>query len=76
MMLQFHIQEVTAIDLTVTLHIDHTTDHPCTEAHHTTLKIETCHIQDHPTNPHDEIHIGHAHTPVRSQSKPNQRTPD
>ena len=55
---------VIAIDLTMTLHIDHTTDHPCTEAHHMTLEIEACCIHDHPTNPHNRIHIGHTHTPV------------
>ena len=33
--------EVIVIDLAMTLHTDHTTDHPCTEAHHTTPKIES-----------------------------------
>ena len=55
---------VIAIDLTVTLHIVHTVDYPCTEAHHTTPEIETCHVHDHPTNSQDEIHIGHTGTPV------------
>ena len=55
---------VIAVDLTVKLHIDHTEDNPCTETHHTTPDIEACHIHTHPTNPHDGIHIGHAHTPV------------
>ena len=55
---------VIAIDLAMTLHIDHTTDHPHTDAHHTTLEIETCCINTQPTNPHDEIHIGHTCTPV------------
>ena len=55
---------VIAIDLAMTLHIDHTADHPCTEAHHTTPEIEACCIHDHPTNPHDNIHIGHTYTQV------------
>ena len=56
--------EVIAIDLTVTLHIDHTTDHPHTEAHHTIPEIEACQAHIHHTNPHDKTHIGHPHTPV------------
>ena len=47
----------------MTLHINHTTDHLYTEAHHTTQEIEAC-VHIHPTNPHDEIHIGHTCTPV------------
>ena len=56
--------EVIAIDPAMTHHIDHTADHPHTEAHHTTPEIEATHIHIHPTNPHDEIHIGQTHTPV------------
>ena len=55
---------VLAIDLAMTLHIDHTTDHPCTGTHHTTAEIEACHIHAHPTNPHDVLHIGLTCTPV------------
>ena len=40
---------VIAIDSTMTHHIDHTADHPCTEAHHTTPEIESTHIHIHPT---------------------------
>ena len=55
---------VMAIDPAMTHHIDQTTDHPCIEAHHITPEIEATHIHIHPTNPHDEIHIGHTHTPL------------
>ena len=55
---------VIAINLTVTLHIDHTADHPCREAHHTSPEIEATCIHAHPTNLHNEIHIGHTHSPV------------
>ena len=55
---------VIAIDPTVTHHIDHTADHPCTEPHNTTPEIEATHIHIHPTNPDDKIHIGHTCTPV------------
>ena len=42
---------VIAINPAVTCHIDHTTDHLCTEAqHHTTPEIEVTHIHIHPTN--------------------------
>ena len=68
---------VIAINLTVTLHIDHTTDHPHTEAHHTTQEIEACCIHIHPTNPHNEIHIGHTHTPVDHKTNHiTRRAPD
>ena len=68
---------VIAIDLTVTLHIDHTTDHPHTEAHHTTPEIEACCIHTHHTNPHDETHIGHTHTPVDHEANHiTRRTPE
>ena len=66
-----------AIDLTVTLYIDHTTDQLHTEVHHTTPEIEASCIHIHPTNLHDETHIGHTHTPV--DHKPNhitKRTPE
>ena len=55
---------VIAINPTMTHHIDHTADHPCTQAHHTTPEIEAAHVHIHPTNPHGKIHIGHTHTPV------------
>ena len=55
---------VVAIDPTMTHHIDHTTDHLCTEVDHTTPEIEAAHVHVHPTNPQDEIHIGHIHNPV------------
>ena len=55
---------VIAIDPTMTHHIDHTTDHLYTEAHHTTPEIKGPHIHAHPTNPHDVIHKGHTHSPV------------
>ena len=55
---------VIAIDHTMTLHIDHTTDHPHTEAHHTTPEMEACCVHVHPTNLYNEIHIGHTLTPL------------
>ena len=56
---------VIAIDPAIKHHINPSTDHPCTEAHHhTTPKTKVTHTHIHPTNPQDEIHIGHAHTPV------------
>ena len=55
---------VIAINPTMTHHLDHTADHPCTEAYHTTPEIGATHVHIHPTNPHDMIHIGHTHTPV------------
>ena len=68
---------VTAIDLAMTLHIDHTADHPCTEALHTTPGIEACCIHIHHTKPHDETHIGHTHTPVDQEANHiTRRTPE
>ena len=55
---------VIAIDLAMTPDIDYTADHLCTEAHHTIPETETTQVNIYPTNPHDEIHIGHTHTPV------------
>ena len=43
---------VIAINLTMTLHIDHTADHQHTEAHHITPEIGACHAHIHHTNPH------------------------
>ena len=45
---------VIAIDPAMTLHTDHTANHPHTETHHTTPEIEACHIHIHPTNPDDD----------------------
>ena len=42
---------VIVIDLTMTHHIDHTTDHQYTEAHYTTSETEVTHIHTHHTNP-------------------------
>ena len=57
--------------------LDHTADHLQTEAHHTTPEIETCHIHVHPTNLHNEIHIGHTCTPVEHEANHiTRRTPD
>ena len=56
--------EVITINLTMTLHIDHTSDHPHTVSHHTTSEIEACHAHVHHTNLHDESHLGHTCTPV------------
>ena len=68
---------VIAIALTVTLHIDHTADHLCTGAHHTTPEIEAYHIHIHPTNPHNKPHIGHTHTPVDHKANHiTKRTPE
>ena len=55
---------VTVINPTITHYIDHTADHSCTGAYHTTPEIGVTHDHVHPTNPHDKIHIGHTHTPV------------
>ena len=56
----------------MTHHIDHTTDHPYTEAHpHTTPEIEVTHIHVHPTNHQDKIHIGHTCTPVDHEENHN-----
>ena len=55
---------VMTIDPTMTHNKDHTTDHPHTEAHHTTPEIEATHVHVHHTYPHDKIHIGHICTPV------------
>ena len=54
---------VIAINPTVT-HLDHTADHPCTEADHTTPEIQATHVHIHPTNHQGEIHIGCTHAPV------------
>ena len=55
----------TAINPTVTHHINHAVGHPHTEAHpHTTPEIEVAHTHIHPTNHQDKIHIGHTHAPV------------
>ena len=63
---------VTSINPAVTHHLDHTRDHQHTEAHHTTQEIKVTCIHVHPTNPQDEIHIGHAHS-SRSQSNPHHK---
>ena len=55
---------VIATDPAMTHHIDHTVDHPHTEAHHTTPEIEAAHIHIHPTNHQDQIHTCCTHTPV------------
>ena len=55
----------------------HTADHPHTEAHHTTSEIEACCIHVHPTNPHNEPHIGHTCTPVDHEvNHTTGRTPE
>ena len=60
---------VTAINPTTTYHIDPTADNLCKEVpHHTTPEIEVDHVHIHPTKPHDEIHIGHAHTPIDQEA--------
>ena len=56
---------VTAIDPTMTHHTDPTADHPHTKVPHpTTPEIKVDHIHVHPTNPQDEICIGHTCTPA------------
>ena len=68
---------VIAIGSTVTHHIDHTTDHPCTEAHHTTPGTEVTHVHIHPTNPQDEIHTFHTCTPADCKANHiTRRTPE
>ena len=68
---------VIAIDPTMTHHIDHTADHPCTEAHHTTPGTKATCIHIHPTNPQDEIHTGHTHTPADCKvNHTTRRTPE
>ena len=54
-----------ALDPAAIHHIDHTADHLHTEAHHhTTPETKAAHVHIHPTNPQDEIHTDHTHTPV------------
>ena len=67
---------VIAIDFTMTLHIDHTSDHPHTEAHHTTPEIGAYHVHVHHTNLHNKSHIGHTHTPVDHEANHITRTPE
>ena len=66
------------IDPYMTHHIDHTTYHLHTEAHHHTAPETTAtHIHVHPTNLQDEIHIGHTHTPVDHKANhATRRTPE
>ena len=67
---------VIAIDPTMTHHMDHTIDHPCTEGYHTTpgTKVNCVHVC--PTNPQDKIHIGHTHTPADHKANHITRTPE
>ena len=68
---------VIAINLAVTLHIDHTTDHQHTEAHHITPEMGACHAIVHHTNPHGKTHIDHSHTPVDHRANhTTRRTPE
>ena len=68
---------VTAIDLTMTLHIDHTANHQHTEANHITLEMGACPAQDHHTNLHNETHIDHSCTPVdHGANHITRRTPE
>ena len=68
---------VIAINPAVIHHIDHTTDHPCTEAHHSTPEMKAAHIHIYPTNPHNEIYIGHTHTSVDHKANHiKRRTPE
>ena len=61
---------ITAIDLTMTHHIDHTADHPDQEVPHPiTPEIEADHIHE---IPQDDICIGHTHT--RADHKANHIT--
>ena len=73
MMLKFHI-EITAIDPTMTHHIDPTTDHPHTDVPQTItpeIKVDPTHV--HSTNPPREIHTDHIHIPAKSCSKPHHK---
>ena len=70
---QIPYTRVIIIDPTVTHHIYHTTDHQHTEAYHTTPEIKVIHVHIHPTNPQDEIHIGHTHTPTGHKANPITR---
>ena len=66
-----------AINLTMTLHIDHTAALQHTEAHHTTPQIDACHIHIHHTNPHKNTCIGHTHTPIDQEANHiTRRTPE
>ena len=69
---------VIAIDPAMTHHTEHTADHLCTEAHHhTTPESKATHIHVHPTNPEDEIYIGHTCTPVDHDTNyTTKRTPE
>ena len=56
---------VIAIYPAVAHHIVPTADQPCTVSRHdTSPETEDAHASTHPTNPPDEIHIGHTNTPV------------
>ena len=66
--------EITAINLTVTHHIDPTTDHPHTKVPQPTtpeIKVDPIHIL--PTNPQDEIHTGHIHIPADHEASHTTR---
>ena len=69
--------EIIAINPAITHHIDPTTDHLHTEAHHhTTPETKVTHIHVHPTNPQDEIHIANTHTPADHEANHiTRRTP-
>ena len=68
---------VIAIDPTMTHHINHTADHPCTEAyHHTTPETKITHVHIHPTNLQGKIHIGHTCTPVDNKTNITKSTPE
>ena len=69
---------VIAIDPAATHHINDTTDHLHTEAHHhTTSETKTTHIHIHPINPQDEIYIDHTLTPVEHEvNLITRRTPE
>ena len=57
--------ESTAIDLTMTCHIDHIADHPHIGVLQVTnLEIAVGHINDHPSDLQDRTHIDKVHTPA------------
>ena len=59
------LTETAAIDLTITHHIKHITDHPHIEVLQViNPEIAVGHIHDHPTSFHDRTHIDQVHTPA------------
>ena len=67
--------EVIGINLAMTYHINHITDHPHIEdLQLTTPKITVDHSHDHPTNLQGEIHTDQVHIPADHEANHNSNT--